>query len=344
MSFIIRVIHRLGIIELFLLFFLCVNLTSFWLYFIDKKRSHGKKMRISEKTLILFTLLLGGIGAFLGMFSLRHKTKKPKFRVAVTFGLVIALIPIIHIGHSLTLDRIIRYVEIDFSSPNWPVELNGYRIGFMTDFHKIPHERMAEVVDNLNARELDLLLLGGDFSVVNSHYVGTLREISKTQTADGIFGVEGNHDNYTRLFEAKKNYGIGILDNDGLRIRDGFYLAGIRDFWRESANIGKALEYVDTDAFVLLVTHNPDALMKESTVGIDLVVAGHTHGGQISLFGFPIYLLLGSVSDYRTRFSNGFNTCNDGVLVYTSKGIGDYYNWPRIFARPEVIIFTMFSE
>ena len=344
MQFIINQILRFGIIELFSAFFILINAFTFFLYVIDKRRAIKNKWRISERTLIFFTIALGGIGALLGMCLARHKTKSGKFRFAVAIGLLIALIPVIHIAHGLTLGRTIRYVELEFRSENWPAELDGYRIAFMTDMHIITDEDMRAVAVELNERSLDLLLLGGDFSMQNAHYQGTIREIAQIDATDGIFGVEGNHDNYIRLFSAKEQYGITPLDNSGTHIKDGFYLAGVQDLWNRNPNIAEAIADAYTGDFVLLLTHNPDVAMLQSTGEIDLILAGHTHSGQITFFGFPMYLLRGSITEYGTRFAYGFSYSADGAPVFTSSGIGVYYVIPRIFARPEVVIFTMYSK
>jgi predicted MPP superfamily phosphohydrolase len=84
--------------------------------------------------------------------------------------------------------------------------------------------------------------------------------------------------------------------------------------------------------------------MVQPTAGVDLILSGHTHGGQITFFGLPLYLLRGSITDYGTRFAHGFAYSADGVPVFTSSGVGPYFNIPRIFARPEVVIFTMYGE
>jgi len=341
--FIIDIIRFIGLIELFAIFFAIINIITFVLYATDKRKAVKNDWRISEKILLLFTLM-GGIGALWGMFVLRHKTKKPKFRVFVTIGIITAVILSIHIIHHLTFDQRIMFVEHEFVSEIWPTELEGYRIAFMSDFHTIPHEDMAEIVAELNQRELDLLLLGGDFSLRDNHYQGTLREISRTITTDGIFGVEGNHDHYARLFAVMERYGITPLDNSGISPRPGFFLAGLQDLWNRSPDIAKATEGAAMDDFVLLVTHNPDVTMKQSTTGVDLILSGHSHGGQITFFGYPLYLLRGSITDYGTHFSHGFADSRDGTPVYTTSGVGDYYLWPRVFSRPEVVIFTMYSQ
>ena len=224
------------------------------------------------------------------------------------------------------------------------MELDGYRIAFMTDFHVIADESIGRVVTELNERNINLVLLGGDFSMGNAHYQGTIRELAQIATTDGIFGVEGNHDDFRRLFDAKERYGIIPLSNSGARIQEGFYLAGIHDMWNRNPNIHEAIEGTYANDFVLLISHNPDISIRQSTAGVDLILSGHTHGGQITFFGFPMYLLRGSITHYGTRFGHGFASSVDEVPVFVSRGIGVYYDIPRVFASPEVVIFSMFSE
>ena len=304
---------------------------------------------------MFFTLALGAVGTLLGMCFAKYKMRNFKsvcyakqnmrnFRIVILLGLIVAVIPMIHVAHALTLGRTIRYLEIEFRSANWPTELDGYRIAFMTDMHVISDDSMRRVTAELNSRNLNLLLLGGDFSMRSDHYRGTIREISKIITTDGIFGVEGNHDNYRRLFRAKEQYGITPLDNAGVHIRDGFYLAGVQDMWNRRPCITTAVAGAYENDFILLVSHNPDVSMVQPTAGIDLILAGHTHRGQVAFFGYPMYLLWGSITDYGTRFGHGFAYSAAGVPVFTSSGVGVYYMLPRIFARPEVVIFTMYSE
>ena len=80
---------------LFYIIGLCVigvlNIISFALYKRDKGLSQTDKMRISEKTLVISALLFGGIGAAIGMYALRHKTKHTKFKIAAPIGLIITL-------------------------------------------------------------------------------------------------------------------------------------------------------------------------------------------------------------------------------------------------------------
>lgn len=94
---IINFIEHFGRVPLFLMFFVLVNILTFFLYFLDKRRAIHNRHRISEKTLIFFTIVLGGLGAFFGVFLLRHKTRKSKFKLTVVIGVIIAMIPVIFI-------------------------------------------------------------------------------------------------------------------------------------------------------------------------------------------------------------------------------------------------------
>jgi len=322
------------------------NTLTFCLYVADKRKAVKGRWRISEKVLVFFTIAFGGIGALAGMCIVKHKTRKMSFRIVVVIGLAITLIPVIHIVHGITLDRMIRYEEIEFRSGNWPTELDGYRIAIIADTHAIADEEIRKVATELNGMNLDLLIIGGDFSMENAHYQGTVRELAQIAATDGIFGVEGNHDDYIVVFEAFEQYGITPLDNSGVYIGDGFYLAGIRDLWNRSPSIQDAVAGAGANDFTLLVSHNPDVSMMQPTGGIDLILSGHTHGGQVTFFGYPFYLLYDGglpITDYGTRFAHGFANSADGVPVYVTRGIGTFTFMPRVFSRPEVVIFTMIS-
>ncbi|MCL2356904.1 MAG: DUF1294 domain-containing protein [Defluviitaleaceae bacterium] len=330
-----------GIIEFFSLALLASNIWTFALFAFDKRQAEKNLRRVNEGVLIFFALT-GGAGAACAMLETGVPGKKiAKFRIATAAGLIFLLVPIMHIAHGLTLDRIVRFVEIEQQFENWPAELNGYRIAFMGDFHMIPHEETAKIIAEINERNVDLLLLGGDFTHRNHHYQGTIRELSRATAPDGIFGVEGNHDCYVRVFAQKNFYGITPLDNNGVSIRDGFFLAGVHDLWNRDPCIETATSNATAGDFILLVSHNPDVAMQQPTLNTDFILSAHTHAGQITFFGFPFYLLRGGITEYGTRFARGFSHSADGTPVFVTTGVGDLYAVPRILSRPEVVIFTM---
>lgn len=253
------------------------------------------------------------------------------------------VIVLIHIVHMLTLDRIVEYKEVVFYSQNWPRELDGYRIGFVADTHRLYDYELRDIVAELNARNLNLLLLGGDYGFRRQYLEETLTAFARVKTTDGVFGVQGNHDIYFPLEEIMGALGIGYLRNSGLHIRDGFFLAGVEDFWHSNPCIATATAGANIDDFTLLLTHNPDVTMRQDTTGLDLILAGHTHGGQVTLFGWAIYLYRGSITSYGQRFAYGWSRSRDGVSVFVTSGIGRY-SVPRVFSRPQAVIFTMRAQ
>ncbi|MCL1935435.1 MAG: DUF1294 domain-containing protein [Defluviitaleaceae bacterium] len=344
MSYIIRLFFSIDFALIFTLSLIFWNIFVFVLYGIDKRLAIKNKHRIKEKILIFCSLIFGGIGTFFATILFNHKKRKIIFKIIIPISVFLTLIPTIHIIHSYILDRIIVYREKTFFDSQWSSELDGYRIAFMTDFHTISEESMNNVVRELNNRNIDLLVLGGDFSLRDNHYRTILNIISNIETTDGIFGVEGNHDNAERLFLVKSEYGIGILDNSGLYIHPNFFLAGVHDLWNRNPNISVATSNANNDSFILLVSHNPDVSMIQDTSHLNLILSGHIHGGQITFFGWPFYLFRGSITSFGTRFASRFSESYDGIPVYTSFGVGEYYSVPRVFARPEVVIFTMYNK
>jgi len=273
----------------------------------------------------------------------KRKRWGPGKIIKTTVIAVIALIILIHAIHAATLDRIVVYREITFSAPNVPSEMDGYRIAFVTDIHTALGRRLETVVEELNQRQIDLLLLGGDFTFDSDDLDIAMNLLSQIAVPDGMFGIEGNHDHYQALFAAMEAHGITPLSNSGLYIREHFFLAGVEDLWNRNPDIATAIAGAGPDSFVLLLSHNPDTTMQQDTTGVDLTLSGHTHGGQLNLFGrWSIGLDSGIISAYGTRFRGGWAESRDGTPVYVCRGVGEYY--PRVFARPEVTLLTLVHE
>ena len=256
---------------------------------------------------------------------------------------ILVVIVLIHAVHAATLDRIVVYNEISFSSPNVPEEIDGYRIAFVTDTHVEFDGRLQAIVDELNRRQVDLLVHGGDFTYDSDDVETTLALLAQVVTTDGIFGVEGNHDHYQVLFPAMETHGITPLSNSGVYVREDFYLAGVEDLWNRNPDVAAAIAGAGPDSFVLLLSHNPDVSMQQDTTGVDLILSGHTHGGQLNFFGrWSLGLESRVISAYGERFRQGWAESRDGTPVYVCRGVGEYY--PRVFARPEVTLITLFHE
>lgn len=262
-------------------------------------------------------------------------------------GAVILLIVIIHLVSAFTNDRRIRYPEVSYASPKITPELDGYVIALITDIHELSPQKLRQIVAKMNARKVDLLLLGGDYAR-NGGFRQTMEILGGTTTTDGIFGVDGNHDNTLELYPAMQKHGITPLDNRGFRIRPGFYLAGVQDSWLRGSDIPKAVANAEPVDFVLLLSHNPDIAMQQDTSGVDVMLCGHTHGGIMTFFGgwAPMLYL---ISGYGHKFKGGWAMAPNDTLVFVSRGtglhkIGGLPVLPRIFAPPQVIYLTLCKE
>ena len=315
----------------------CGQLT-YWLMF----RHRFAIMPGNAYFIVPFSAALFGVstGYFIWGLSDKRKIQLKKIaKVAAAIGSVIAMI---HIAHAATLDRTVEYTEITFYSQRLPAGLDGYKIAFIADTHRLSEGRMWGIVEEINRRGPDLVVLGGDFSSYTAEMQRTIEILSHIRAPDGIFGVEGNHDDYRMLFAAMQAHGMTPLSNSGYTVRDGFFLAGVEDLWNRSPDVAAALAGSQPGDFVLLITHNPDVAMQQCTASVDLILSGHTHGGQFSFFGIwaPYFTFGGgTITSYGQRFRGGWALSRDDVPVYVSRGAGEYL--PRVFARPEVVLVTL---
>lgn len=255
---------------------------------------------------------------------------------------IVIMIGGVHVISALTLDRIVKYTETSFASPKIKPELDGYVIAFITDTHYASPEKLMQIVERINVRNVDLLLLGGDYVWHGSDEV--MRILSGVKTKDGVYGVEGNHDSFHDLMRTMPKYGFTLLADEGLHIKPGFYLGGITFAGKNNSypNIKRALAQAQPTDFVLLLTHTPDSVEIQNSSKADLSLAGHTHGGQVTLFGLwgPA---LNHVTAYGHKFMAGWAETSHGSKIFISRGIG-VSGAIRVFARPQVVFLTLRHE
>jgi predicted MPP superfamily phosphohydrolase len=159
--------------------------------------------------------------------------------------------------------------------------------------------------------------------------------------------VPGNHDRGVepdlRLWRgALEAHGVRVLVNDGVRIEeDGgrLWLAGADDLGLGRPDLGRALAGCRPDEPILLMTHQPDLFVEATHAGVDLTVAGHTHGGQIVIAGFAPWLRNHSrLGWYRGHYRA------EGAQLYVGRGVGATFLPVRIGAPPEIPILTLHGD
>ena len=250
----------------------------------------------------------------------------------------------------------IRVKEYTFTDSDLPAAFDGTRIVLLTDIHRGPffsQGRVASLVERTNALEPDLLVLGGDYVFGDTGYTILFRGAEKPARSLGCFAVLGNHDyeeydsdigDPAPVIEAIAEAGITLLRENGVwieredaRIRIG----GVSDYREDFPVLAPTLEGTSEDDFVLLVSHNPDFAEELPSGAVDLVLSGHTHGGQVTFFGLWAPYL---PSEYGQKYRTGV-VVTENTTVIVSNGIGTSTVPPiRLFARPEIVVITLESS
>jgi predicted MPP superfamily phosphohydrolase len=235
----------------------------------------------------------------------------------------------------------IRKVDCELSLPGLPHELDGLSVVQVTDTH-FSHcfrREFFEIVAEEAARwEADLVAFTGDLLDDPTTFDWVEPVFSKLRGRLGQYAILGNHDHRLRPGRVRRSLRkAGFADLEGRWNRfeiNGATLA----LGGTSAPWGPLLDYgAATDAdFRILLSHSPDQFPKAASKGIELVLAGHNHGGQIRLPGFGPILM---PSRYSRHFDRGFFQAGPSLL-YVSQGVAGKHPI-RYGCTPEITRFTL---
>jgi len=187
-----------------------------------------------------------------------------------------------------------------------------------------------------------MIALTGDYVSKERRYAAPCAELLGTLKArHGVFAVLGNHDHWTDaalitdLFRAE---GITMLVNQGMRFeKDGaaFWLAGVDDTMVGLEDLSLALAGSSEAEMKLLLAHNPVILRKAARAGVDLVLSGHTHGGQVNLRSEQ------SESGRPRRRKRKGLARQDETQIYITRGLGTVVLPVRFGCPPEVSLLEL---
>jgi hypothetical protein len=237
-----------------------------------------------------------------------------------------------------------------------PTAFDGFRIVQLSDLHcspQMPARFLHEAIDLAQAQQADLAVVTGDFVHKGYKFVETAADaVERLSAPHGVHAVLGNHDfavrnslgfrRYRRLHrtidEALRERGIQVLRNTRLPLhQDGssIYLCGVDDLWSRACDLTGALDGIPANVPRILLAHNPRTVEHLEGRRCDLVLSGHTHGGQINWPGYgPLFL-----GRKARRFASGLYQHN-GTHLYVNKGVG--FGLPfRFRVRPEVAVLTL---
>ncbi len=221
-----------------------------------------------------------------------------------------------------------------------PKNLSGYTIVQLTDIHVGPTIGRAfidQIVRTTNALSPDMIAITGDLVDGSVEDLGAFVEpLKELRAKDGVFFVTGNHEYYSGVdawIAHLSRLGIRVLRNERLSLREGLDLAGVDDtsahnFGRgHGQDVPRAMRDRDESNAIVLLAHQPKAVLDACKHKVDLQLSGHTHGGQIWPWGYAVRLDQPHVAGLHDH---------EGTAIYVSRGTG-YWGPPMRVGAPAEI-------
>lgn len=248
--------------------------------------------------------------------------------------------------YPLWLSEQLDQVEEVFVSEDLPQGLESLSIAYASDIHHGPllnRARAVALVERLNAMEADIILLGGDYGEDCLSATQFFEQTPRLRARLGVYAAIGNHDllgdeaMLTGLLHAMGDKGVTVLRNSAVTLTIGDHrlcLCSVDDVKEGRPDLQPILAPAAAANFTLFAPHSPDAFpLALATPGFhfDLAVAGHTHGGQLKLFGKVLH----HSSKYKNRYLSGWKE-ERGRRMLISHGVGCSLMPLRLGARAQI--------
>ncbi|MFN6963519.1 MAG: metallophosphoesterase [Pyrinomonadaceae bacterium] len=247
--------------------------------------------------------------------------------------------------HAIAEASTLSLESVEIRLARLPKRLDGLRIIHLSDIHHSPFtplEHIERAVRVANRLKPDVFVLTGDYVSHEPEYIAPVaRVLGGLRSPLGTFACLGNHDHWTDaqiVTDEFRSAGINVLINEGLRIEAapgaGFWLAGVDDYMVGKTDLASALKGSYPDEMKLLLAHNPIIFRQAVRRGVDLMLSGHTHGGQVKLRDASRKLLP------RRRLTAGLHE-RKGSQIYITRGIGTVVLPVRYQCPPEISLLQL---
>nr|WP_237940064.1 metallophosphoesterase [Aliarcobacter butzleri] len=307
-----------------------------WLYFL-------LSLPIGMIFLTFIITLLHEIISF-GISKTKYtKNRREFFKKGLDIGVISAVIA----TNVKAIDNA-RHVELEVVDVKINNLLKPYIIVQISDIHiggLITKNFIKSMVDKINLLNADIVVITGDLVDTKLEFARpALDELKNLQSKYGTYFIVGNHEYFhgvKPIIDYVNSLGIKTLENENVYIGEkdeGFYLAGVYDrfgfrYGSYIPDINKALENCENNPTILLA-HQPKYINEiKDTKNIDLILCGHTHGGQIFPFNFLVKL--------EQPYVKGLHQHNDTTQVYVNKGTGFWGPPMRLGASSEITILRL---
>jgi predicted MPP superfamily phosphohydrolase len=270
-------------------------------------------------------------------------------RLIHTAGGALLAAPFAVVGYGALVERLDFQVrEVDIRVPNLPDGLDGLRLLHLSDIHLsafLSEKELARVIDSANELRPHLALVTGDLITQGGDPLeACLRQIARLRADAGVLACMGNHEDYARVEKLTERegarLGVPFLRHRAQPLHFGGALLNVAgvDYQRSGQTYLRGAErLVLPGAYNVLLSHNPDVFPVAAEKGFDLTLAGHTHGGQVT-----VEILHQSINAARffTPFVYGLYR-RGAAAEYVTRGIGTIGVPVRFGAPPEIALLRL---
>lgn len=309
---------------------------------------------ITASVFIVFYILLGMVNTmiiaiYLALFFvlseiviyvLGRQSETVRGMKCYSAGILAVALTVLDLGYGYYNDRHVVLTQYALETEK---DVTPLRIAMFSDSHMgstFTGEQFGQYVDEINALNPDLVVIAGDFRDGDSSYedtVDAVKELGRLESVYGTYFVYGNHDkshygeDEGRSFttaefnEMLQEQGVIVMEDDIAVLPNGYTIIGRRDKQeRGRKSIAELMQDVSEDSFVIDLNHQPNDYDNEQKAGVDLVLSGHTHGGQLWLIrdvglwihandriygyekrGDTNYIVSSGISDWAIDFKTG---------------------------------------
>ena len=302
----------------------------------------------------MVTAVLTGVsllGGFIGKRLPKDADPGRRRLLLGTTGGLLAAAPVAVIGYGTFIERLdFRVREVDLPVPGLPADLEGLRLVQISDIHLsafLSECQLARVMDAANGLRPHVAVVTGDLiSGVGDPVDACIRQLARLRSDAGIFACMGNHERYAggenHVQAAAARAGIRFLRGEARALRFGgatLNLAGVdyQSKAQQRSYLRGAEKLPAPGALNVLLSHNPDVFPAAARQGYHLLLAGHTHGGQVT-----IEILEQTVNPARffTPYVHGLYRLGRAA-AYVTRGIGTIGIPARLGALPEITVVRL---
>jgi predicted MPP superfamily phosphohydrolase len=306
--------------------------------------------------------------------SVRRASFDPARRTFLRYAAVLAGgIPFMATAYGFASERLrYRIVNVEVPIANLPKRLEGLRIVQLSDIHIgdfMPRAEVRRAVEMANELNADLAVVTGDFiSSAGDPLEDCISELSRLRVPLGIWGCNGNHEVYAEMEDLShklfNDHGMRLLRQQSAELQwqggkinlMGVDYQGGRRLSGEQHRMLHGMEsLIRKDIPNILLSHNPNSFYRAAELGIELSLAGHTHGGQVRIElvdrqWSPARFVTKFVAGiYHLPFGNNADTAEYGAnppnstaaALYVNRGLGTFGMPVRLGVPPEITLLTL---